>query len=376
MEYLLDKSGDSTWEDGDVFEQTFGIYVKDYHLQSPATKGTIEAEHSYAVSQLSHPLSSYQFNLLTNAIDVVMKDGNRNMISNPPSNDSVAIVPPLKQRKNGQLTPSDPLSPSVLSNENKSNKKRLHKKGRNSNHVKAQLVKHLTAKQAIVQSHVKNAVRQCIDEKPYVCPAPHCGLRFSQSDDLKSHIETSRNHSTYSCPHCSYSATEKCDFDTHMETHAGTPERPYACSLCDSTFAKGYVLNNHIKNVHNRVRPHTCDTCGRKFFNSSGLEQHIRSHTGECPFKCNECGKSYRSGTALKRHILVHKGIKAHKCETCGKSFTQKPTLQAHIRIHTGVKPFQCEICKRIFTQLSSRNSHLKSCLKRKKDKDDCENNA
>ena len=36
---------------------------------------------------------------------------------------------------------------------------------------------------------------------------------------------------------------------------------------------------------------------------------------------------------SLKRHILqVHEGIKNHKCEFCGKSFVQSGTLNRHIQ--------------------------------------------
>ncbi|KFO94868.1 Zinc finger protein 850, partial [Calypte anna] len=45
-----------------------------------------------------------------------------------------------------------------------------------------------------------------------------------------------------------------------------------------------------------------CLQCGKGFTASSGLTQHLRIYTGECPYKCPNCGKSFRQSSHLKKH--------------------------------------------------------------------------
>ena len=41
-------------------------------------------------------------------------------------------------------------------------------------------------------------------------------------------------------------------------------------------------------------------------------------------FNCKACDKSFLHTGDLNRHIInVHEGIKGHKCEICGKTFGQ-----------------------------------------------------
>ncbi|MCL4133995.1 UNVERIFIED_CONTAM: hypothetical protein GTU68_030827, partial [Idotea baltica] len=53
-------------------------------------------------------------------------------------------------------------------------------------------------------------------------------------------------------------------------------------------------------------RRHRCRYCGKVFSSDSGLQIHIRSHTGERPFKCNVCGNRFTTKGNLKVHFQRH----------------------------------------------------------------------
>ena len=65
----------------------------------------------------------------------------------------------------------------------------------------------------------------------------------------------------------------------------------------------------------------------------------------------------------LKKHILcVHEGIKPHKCDLCGKAFSRQSAVNDHVKIfHEGIKDFQCDLCGKEFNHKSHLNRHKKN---------------
>ena len=71
--------------------------------------------------------------------------------------------------------------------------------------------------------------------------------------------------------------------------------------------------------------------------------------------------KFFRVYLKLKRHIdSVHEGLKNHNCETCGKDFNLKSTLRRHIRnVHEGLKNHKCDLCVNAFTCKADLKAHI-----------------
>lgn len=88
-----------------------------------------------------------------------------------------------------------------------------------------------------------------------------------------------------------------------------------------------------------------------------------REGSNEEQLQCDPCSERVR----LLENIVAHVYNKRHRCKDCGKGFYTSRHLRDHIRIHTGEKPFSCPICRRNFSQSSSMRRHVRSEVCKKK---------
>ena len=110
-----------------------------------------------------------------------------------------------------------------------------------------------------------------------------------------------------------------------------------------NNFVLGYVVTIQLSNkliflplnqcVHEGLKNHVCDLCGKRFGVVSSLLKHKRiQHEGQ-KHPCDLCDKSFCEAYHLKIHISAdHEGQKNFKCEFCEKSFGRPKKLRIHIK--------------------------------------------
>ena len=134
------------------------------------------------------------------------------------------------------------------------------------------------------------------------------------------------------------------------------------CLKCANYFANKWVLDRHIKSVHEGVR-HACnyDKCYREFTEAKALKNHIRSVHEGVKIPCKQCDKQFNTKTLLNIHTKnVHEGIK-HQCNYCDLQYTLPSSLTIHIQsVHKGVT-YDCDQCD--YTAIHNRRlkEHIQS---------------
>ena len=124
-------------------------------------------------------------------------------------------------------------------------------------------------------------------------------------------------------------------------------------------------LYNHLRDKHAllgaRAQTFLCSHCGKQFSRNSRKIECEAKHVGDARLKCSfeGCSMQFSTFQGTQRHFNdVHMKIKPHICDTCGKAFAQGEHLRTHSRVHTGETPYECEKCRKKFKFLASRNSH------------------
>ncbi|KAK4310596.1 hypothetical protein Pmani_017851 [Petrolisthes manimaculis] len=145
-------------------------------------------------------------------------------------------------------------------------------------------------------------------------------------------------------------ALEEAEVDYRSEEEIRKREKPYVIVSCWSEKREGenrpepdpvtsQVLPTTCPNNHSLIdlpasdrKKMTCPICHVKTYHKSGLEIHMRSHTGEKPFSCPYCPKKFTRSNDRKQHIRIHTGEKPFACPVCSKRFIQKSNMKTHMK--------------------------------------------
>lgn len=141
-------------------------------------------------------------------------------------------------------------------------------------------------------------------EKPFACP--HCGKKFSLSQNLKVHLRThtvSKIIVTLEVDNAfsfSYFFGDTILNSAHkliMQYNLSLFGRMYKCAATTTSkinFTLAYFQGE---------KPLECTVCGLLFAHSSGLLAHQRKHSGQLPYPCTLCPRRFRTVGHLQYHV-------------------------------------------------------------------------
>ena len=184
-----------------------------------------------------------------------------------------------------------------------------------------------------------------------------CGLQLRENS-LKAHIQQIHERKiTHVCDLCGKGFRYKGSYRMHMNSHKGI--RPFKCDTCGAQLQTRSALGVHM-NRHFGLKPYECKVCNRGFASAAELNNHKKIHEDQRPYKCAQCPKTFKRSSGLSSHKAVHnpKREMKHSCEICGKKFYQASVRAAHEKRHTGVKPFACRVCGKTFVMKGDCKRH------------------
>ena len=81
-----------------------------------------------------------------------------------------------------------------------------------------------------------------------------------------------------SCPYCRLLFKTDRNLCDHIRTqHA---DRRYSCQQCSCTFVSTYVLNRHVRNIHQKLVKFRCQICDKGYNERRDYHDHMAMHAG------------------------------------------------------------------------------------------------
>ena len=133
------------------------------------------------------------------------------------------------------------------------------------------------------------------------------------------------------CYVCGSVFTTKSNLGKHLSRSHGIFKRKeykrpeVECPHCHKKYFK-YLLQRHIRRMHQEFREYPCSNCDKEYPDKNELKRHILlDHIKARPFRCKLCGREFKKGWDLNYHICAtHEGQSTKearsKCSSMGAS--------------------------------------------------------
>lgn len=224
----------------------------------------------------------------------------------------------------------------------------------------------------------------------HVCP--DCGKAFTHHKYLRKHrlaVHRDTTAPAFHCiePHCNKSFKSVESLRTHAKRHG---EKLLSCDRCAASFHLKKDMITHWHNVHLKILPFVCESCGRRFkdnytlrthsdknrctiaVRSSMLSERFPTHrrkpvppvSTRIPLNCAACSRVCNSPQTLAEHYRTrhpgwdYAGQLAKICAKCYRQFETAAENALHFEaVHNR---WPCPICKQPLTCQEALERHMK----------------
>ena len=193
----------------------------------------------------------------------------------------------------------------------------------------------------IEKEHYDN--HMIVNHKSRLLLCEYCAQPFKSMSVLKQHLKEHGGKSDVSqvgqekikpnedgrwqCPSCPKTYSRVSHLERHMPVHTGNFQ--FWCEICEKGFCQKTPYEDHMKKHVGGIDVCPYQYCRKSFGSTSGLREHIMTHTGKYPFFCGVCGEGMVNRKRLRDHAHVH--ADQYFCAMHRTRFRVKADLEEHV---------------------------------------------
>ncbi|CAG7718577.1 unnamed protein product [Allacma fusca] len=188
----------------------------------------------------------------------------------------------------------------------------------------------------------------------------HCGKVLQTATALRNHIYIHTGEKPWQCDKCPavfrlYSTL----YDHRRVSHVVGGK--FKCPQCPCRFQAQLGLKRHVGIYHPKMNLEAMSVSKKLGAKGKAVQQiamgrvttTVLSSDGTRTYPCNYCGKVFYKSQYLRNHLPVHTGERRSVCHLCGVGFKSSSNLLAHKKVsHVEGGKHKCERCTCVFASL------------------------